>query len=310
MSEPTVTGIGMSIMGGSPNLDDLARKLDEMAPMDVDAVELSAFEDDVIVGGRILPDRLKRYRQICEARPFRYTVHGPLRSNLMDPEHVDLHKQVCGAFLEFTAAIGAEVEVHHTGIMPSGPAWLVEEYHAREAAALAELGEKAKSLGIRIAVECLFAEQCENYTATPARLAEEIRAVGNDHVVATLDFSHAYIQCNYRGLDYLEEIKQFAPVVGHLHIHDSFGRPTTLPPTAFGEAVAYGQGDLHMPIGWGDLPWDRILPELPFGPQAIAMLEVRRRWWSEIDHTLSEVRRFRDIINTAAERRADFSQAA
>ncbi len=301
MTEPTVTGIGMSVMGGCPDLDDLARALDRIGEMgDIDAVELAAFDDDVIVGGRIIDHRLKRYREICAARPFRYTVHGPLRSNLMDPHHLDLHKQVVSKFLEFTAAIGAEVEVHHTGIMPDGPAWLIDEYHQRETDALAELGELAKSLDILMAVECLFIENGGTYTATPSRLAAQITAVGNDHVVGTLDFSHAYIRCTYEGIDFLDEIKAFAPVVQHLHIHDSFGQPTTLKTIAQGEAVAYGQGDLHMPLGWGDLPWDDILPELTFRPDTIAMLEVRRRWWSEIDATLNEVRGFRDIINTSA----------
>lgn len=299
MATQTVTGVGMSVMGGSPNLDDLARTLDDIgAKGGIDAVELAAFDDDIVVGGRILPHRLKRYREICAARPFRYTVHGPLRSNLMDPEHIGLHKQVCRAFLEVTAAVGGEVEVHHTAIMPGGPAWLIDEYHARETAALAELGEVAEALDITLAVECLFIEDARFYTATPSRLAAQVTAVANDHVGATLDFSHAYIRCNFLGLDFLAELKAFAPVVRHLHIHDSFGRPSTLAPTgAFGEAVAYGQGDLHMPLGWGDLPWDRVLPELSFPPGIIAMLEIRRRWWSEIDATLAEVRRFRDLIN-------------
>ena len=100
------------------------------------------------------------------------------------------------------------------------------------------------------------------------------------------------------------------PVVKHLHIHDSFGRASTLEPTgAFGEAVAYGQGDLHMPLGWGDLPWDAVLPQLSFQPGIIAMLEIRRRWWSEIDATLAEVRRFRDLIN-ANNRHGNLESAA
>lgn len=300
MSEATISGIGMSVMGGSPNLDDLARRLDFIGPLGVDAVELSAFDDDIVVGGRILPERLRRYRQICESRPFRYTVHGPLRSNLMDPAHLDLQMQVCRAFLDLTAAVGAEVEVHHTGIMPNGPAWLIDDYHARETAALAALGDHAAGLGITVAVECLFIEQGAFYTASPSRLGRQIRAVGHQHVVGTLDFSHAYIQCNFHGLDFLSEIKAFAPVVGHLHIHDSFGRPTSLNPPLTGEAVSYGQGDLHMPLGWGDLPWDRVLPQLRIRPQAIAMLEIKERWWSEIDASIAEVRRFRDLLNASA----------
>lgn len=67
-----------------------------------------------------------------------------------------------------------------------------------------------------------------------------------------------------------------APVTGHLHVHDSFGRPlgshrTYLPQ----EDAALGLGDLHIPLGWGDIDWDVIFSELIFLPGAVLIMEIR-----------------------------------
>jgi hypothetical protein len=32
------------------------------------------------------------------------------------------------------------------------------------------------------------------------------------------------------------------------------------------ERIAFGQGDLHLPMGWGDIPWAEILPACRSGP--------------------------------------------
>ena len=64
------------------------------------------------------------------------------------------------------------------------------------------------------------------YTADPARLAAELRAVDHPHVVGTLDVSHSYIMTTFRGTRSRRRSQAFAPVTGHFHLHDSFGRPT------------------------------------------------------------------------------------
>lgn len=112
------------------------------------------------------------------------------------------------------------------------------------------------------------------HTALPSRLAREIEAIGHPNVRACLDFSHAAIRCNAQGADFLAEVKALARYARHLHIHDSFGDPFQLRPHSRSERVAYGLDDLHLPIGWGNLPWQQIMAEAEFEPDVIFNLEL------------------------------------
>ena len=68
-----------------------------------------------------------------------------------------------------------------------------------------------------------------------------------------------------------------APVSGHMHLHDSFGRPTTVRKFySDAERVAYGMGDLHLPLGWGAIPFETLLPGKPFLPGTVMIVELPR----------------------------------
>ena len=294
---PIVSGIGFSTPTGQGDLAALDDGLARIADLGVEYAELSLFGEDVIVGGRVEPQRLERLRRICQRHPLRYTVHGAIVGNLMDRAHLHLHKQVCRAMIELTAAIGGQVLVQHTGRVPSRSMVQHEADHALERACLEELGEFARPLGVRIAVENLFIEDGSLYTADPQRLAAEIAAIGHPNVCGTLDFSHAYIMATYRGLDFAEVVRTFAPYVNHLHVHDSFGRPRTMACSTTAEALAYGLGDLHLPIGWGDIPWDQVLPGLPLRRGTVMIVELFSRYWSELASCAAAARRLQALIN-------------
>ena len=50
----------------------------------------------------------------------------------------------------------------------------------------------------------------------------------------------------------------------HIHMHDSFGNIETIPAYIDAEKTSYGQGDLHLPLGWGDIPFEKIFSEIKF----------------------------------------------
>ena len=60
-----------------------------------------------------------------------------------------------------------------------------------------------------------------------------------------------------------------------------------------------GIGDLHMPLGWGDIDWDTIFGELDFLPDTVMMMEIGPRYRSEQPESL---RRARELacLDTAA----------
>jgi hypothetical protein len=62
------------------------------------------------------------------------------------------------------------------------------------------------------------------------------------------------------------------------------------------EHVAYGMGDLHLPIGWGSVPYDALLTDLPIRPGSAAVLELAGRYDTELEASLAETGRIADRI--------------
>ena len=170
----------------------------------------------------------------------------------------------------------------------------------KERELLREMGDIAAGCGVKLAVETLFVEDARTYTPDPVRLAREIAAIDHPNVCGLLDFSHAHIMAQFRGLDYGDTLEAFAPQANHLHVHDSLGRPTSIDGFyRFAERIAFGMGDLHLPIGWGDIPWDAILPRLPLRRGTVMIVELPERHFAELDQCAASARRFRDMINRA-----------
>lgn len=297
----TIAGFGFCTDEVRPDLSGLDDQLARIEATGASHCELSLYELDLIVGGRVLPERRRLLERICARRALEYTVHGVLTVNFMDEAHLELHKAVCRAMLELCDAVGASVMAHHPGKIPAVPAAQLERLHAIERDALREMGDVAAGYGVKIAVENLFVEDAGTYTPDPVRLAREVAEIDHPNVCGLLDFSHAYIMTSFRGMDFRQALEAFAPVVNHLHVHDSFGRPRTIRAFfRFAEQIAFGMGDLHLPMGWGDIPWDDILPRLRFRPGTVMIVELPERYWAELDQCAATARRFMETINAAS----------
>lgn len=255
------------------DLSDLDRILSDIAATGAGVAELSLCGADLIAGGKPLTPMIDKLQAICARHDLAYTVHGPLSANLMDRRALDWHKAAIKTMLEISGLIDAKIMVLHTGRPPAATADDIEHLHDMERDALRELGDVAGQHGITLALENLWVASSALYTASPARLAEHIKAIDHDHVGGTLDISHAYLQTTHLGLDFVEQIEAFAEVTYHLHIHDSFGRPGDRTPFA-SEQLAFGIGDLHLPIGWGDIDWRTILPKLVVRQDSVFLIEL------------------------------------
>ncbi|SEQ58301.1 Sugar phosphate isomerase/epimerase [Devosia sp. YR412] len=272
-------------------LFSLEADLRRLADIGVDTVELGLTSVDLISGGRILPERLERLVAITSQFDFRYTVHGLVSSNFMDPDTAVFQMQAAKALVEVCDRIDARILVQHGGALRADQLHQRAEADVREREALTELGDFARPYGVRIAFENIFTTEPGQYRQTPAEVAETVKAVNHSNVVALIDFSHAYIESTYKGLNFREQIAAMAPVTGHLHVHDSFGRPQAFY-KAFHpqENTAMGIGDLHMPLGWGDIDWDWIFTELDFLPNTVMMMEIGPRHRSEQPESLRRAR--------------------
>ena len=290
MSNIIATGFNAASSNGE--IQSLGDDLRALADIGVDTVELGVTTLDLIAGGRIIKDRAERLVALTKEFDFRYTVHGLVSSNFMDPATCRYQIDAAKALVEICDRIGARILVQHGGCLRAEQIFDRAAADLREREALLELAEFAKPYGVRIALENIFTTEPGQYRQTPAEVAETVKAVNHAHVVALIDFSHAYIESTYRGLNFREQIAAMAPVAGHLHLHDSFGRPQGFyKGYHLQENTAMGIGDLHMPLGWGDIDWEGIFSELEFLPGTVAMMEIGARYRAEQPESLERARK-------------------
>jgi len=276
--------IGTGFNAGSTNgeFESLEKELRILSEIGVDTVELGLTSLDLIAGGRIIEERADRLVALTKQFDFRYTVHGLVSSNFMEPETCRYQLDAAKALAQICDRIGAGILVQHGGNLRAEQIMERAEADAREREALFELAEFCKPYGVRVAFENIFTTEPGQYRQTPTQIAETVKTIGHPNLVALIDFSHAYIESTYRGLNFREELRAMAPVAGHLHVHDSFGRPQAFyKGYHVQENTALGIGDLHMPLGWGDIDWEDIFSELTFLPGTVLMMEIGRRYHAE-----------------------------
>lgn len=299
MTNPSLLGVGLSIPCEHPNYADLGGNIEAALARGVAYIELPLHRFDMIVGGRILKNRLAEVVKIVADRTTKTTLHGHLGINLMeDPHLLPLHLDVLKANIACAQALGSIHLVIHSGFCRPQMGAAIELAYERQREALLSVADMARDAGVVICVECIFTYDHARHTALPSRLAEELSLINHPNVRATFDVSHGYIHCGQMGVDFLEEAKALAPFSKHLHLHDSFGTPKDFWTFTLTEDLAFGVGDLHLPMGWGTIPWDAIAEECVFPAAVVGDIELQGRFWSELDETISRARAFSTSLKT------------
>lgn len=292
--ETAIPSTGYSV----PNLGDyaltqLGPALDEAVSLHAEFVELPLYALDIIAQGRVLPARLKLVKEHTSTRPLRYTVHGPAGLNFFrDTLPLSVQRNVFRAGLEIAAELNAIHFVIHSGIQQGPEPHDLEALYARQRDILAEFGDIAQNLGVTIVVENVFPGAAVCQTALPSRLAQEITAIDHPAVRACLDFSHAMLNSNRHGASFVDEAAALAPLAKQCHIHNSFGQLTFFSTYHRAERLAFGEGDLHMPPGLGNIPWDVLFDRLTFPASAVFILELAPHYWSDLAAAYATVRAF------------------
>jgi sugar phosphate isomerase/epimerase len=331
---------GIGINAHSPRLDGSLEVLEHdlalFQRVGFDYAEIPVHGVDAILNGRLNLRQVRRIKEVLANFDLRYTVHCSDWLNLMTVEELPLHKRIFGANIDFTAEIGAEILVYHSGQVELGNEYLgsaaftedllslphrvlVEERKRREQETLAELAELAKEKGVVICVENATPRIDEealwemarrlrvkgvdpfrriapdkdfaiyNYGGGIDRLVEQVKGVDKENVGITFDFGHAYIASRYYCFDFLESIELARPLIKHVHIHDDFGKPAGLDRRQI-MLLSQGKGDLHMPIGWGEIPYREVFSRLD-GYEGVLMLELEPRYMPYYAEVLQDTRR-------------------
>ncbi len=273
-----VRGAGFSTwISDEGNFDQLRAEIGKAAALGMEFTEIPLFMLDLIAGGRVLPAQVRRLKEVTAGQGVGYTAHGPIALNLAAPaDMLPRHMAVAKATIEVAAEIGAVHLVFHSGqVRGEGvDAAGIEAAYAQQRECLASLGDFAASHSLILAVENVLPLERGCTTALPSRVAREIETIGHPNVRACLDVSHAAVLCTAEGADFFAEAKALARVARHVHVHNSFGDPVRLFTFVRAERVAFGLGDLHLPIGWGNLPWQELMDTLDFEADVIFNLEL------------------------------------
>jgi len=251
-------------------------------------VEIPAAGLDVIARGRIIRKRLERVKELLSNYNFRYTVHAPDVINLKIKTN-PWHYQVMEATIEFAGEINAEVVVYHYGEVDHSIDVPERVQRKTEIVALRELADLAKEKGVVIGVE--------NVGHPVSEVLKLVRAVNHPNVKLVIDVGHLFIVSNYTGIDFYDELKKGLPYAVELHLSDNFGEsPQTYQKIPDVEAFrfVYGIGDLHLPIGEGDIPYNkvfRIIRESGFDGIVILEINSMDRFADEYADSLNLLRR-------------------
>ena len=254
------------------DIDRLRRDLEAIQQAGFDAAEIPVHGVDAIVNGELRKPRVSQVRHVLNGFDLEYSVHAPDHLNLRDFEYPEVHRRVFSAGVEFAAEIGAKILVYHYGSL-KGKNGNLTEAEAREIEMddLVDLARLATPEGVTICIE--------NVDASLIHLSKLVENVSEESVRLCCDVSHSYLNATTLGYDFLRAIKAAKPLVQHVHVNDNFGRgkPGVVPP--YIEAMPLGIGDLHLPVGWGTIPYADVVRILR-GYEGMYVLELHERFFS------------------------------
>ena len=87
-----------------------------------------------------------------------------------------------------------------------------------------------------------------------------------------------------------------APLAEHIHMRDSFGILQQMPTYIGAEASYYGFGDLHLPLGWGDIPFAKVVESLKFPENINLNFELSSRYEKYWQQNIIEERQILEKI--------------
>ena len=255
------------------DLRRLERELITIEEAGADCAELVLHGLDVVIGGRLVPERLRQVREILGRRSLRYTLHLPYELNLLDPEASALYEGVFQAGIRLAREIGCGVIVYHAGYA----AGTAEVLQAREAEILNRLLGAADDLMICMENGPFYAPGFFSAGSSAENMVRFCHLIDRPNFRLTFDVGHNFL-CN-RGdaKALLADAELLLPFVAHVHLHDNFGIPLRMEDKGYSHRIACGAGDLHLPLGWGGIPFGPLLDI--FQPyRGIFVLEIEKRF--------------------------------
>ncbi len=275
------------------SLKALQRDLIAFQGFGLTAVEISIHGLDAVRNGCLDRRRTAEIQKILADFPFAYSTHAPNPLNLMDHHCPGKHHDVLLASLEFTSAIDARCMVYHPGrYLPEeqfaikGPLNRTPQQQQAFLLHEAELLQKAADAFPETIIAMENARPYLHhspycYAEIPQVLATQIKQINRNNVRMTLDFGHLHLSTKFYNLDMLDEVRCVAPFIAHCHVHDNFGHSVYATEKIQTHQIPFGKGDSHMPVGWGNIPFNALLAEFIHNYDGLLICELRSRYFEQ-----------------------------
>ncbi len=285
------------------SLPRLQRGLDALQGHGFRAVELPVHGIDAVKNGRLDHPRAVAVRDLLAGYDFQYSVHSPDPINLMDQSEPDLHIDVLRASIEFSLLINAAVLVYHPGRFYPEELFMLYQKQDVSADKKRTLLDREAQILQTIADEYPEVTICmENsrpylfhspycYAERLGALADQMERISRKSVMINLDFGHLYLSAKHYGFDPVAEAEAARRYIGHTHIHDNFGRVVFHHEKQQTRLVPFGRGDCHMPVGWGEIPFQEILSAFIEGYEGMFMMELRGRYFECVSESRDNLKR-------------------
>lgn len=304
----------------SGDLRRLEQALARIKELGYAQVEMDVSLYGFVIDGKIRQAQFEAFCSVLKNFDFRYSIHSPNRLNLAyDPRH-ELSRSILLRQIEICRAIGGTRVVYHSGLESlSDVAHGVRrtlltdkelrEGERREVQAFKELAPIAADAGVVVCMENGDSHQWEHtviasfdlpretllkYHARldPQNVVRQLEEIDHPNVAMTLDIAHLHIAAHDMGFDYLKAVETAAPWAKHLHVNDNFGRLDRGYGTE-SDRWAYGEADIHLPPGWGSIPYREVLARLPDYEGAL-ILEIKPGFRDHLGECLSTMKRLVD----------------
>jgi sugar phosphate isomerase/epimerase len=309
-------GIGAEPPGFNSRLSALEKMLDDYAGFGFRLVELDPAWFGVIIAGELRTPQVERIVGVLRNFDLRYSVHGLERLNLAyDPRH-ELCRAIMLAQIEFCRRVGAHTLVYHSGLQALGDVGRgvrlslltdeeLAEGAAREVAAFKDIAPVAADAGVTIGMENGDPHLWEytvldKFNRPRAELVKhhprlrvgpmvrQLEAIDHPNVGMTLDIAHLHLAAREIGFDYLDAVSEAAPWVRHLHVNDNFGILDRGIDSEI-DRWAFGEADVHLPPGWGRIPYPDVFARLP-DYQGDLILEIKAGFYDHLPEVLADMR--------------------
>ena len=274
-------GINIDARRIDGNPETLKHDLDTIERLGFDVAEIPVNGVDAIVNGILKKDRVAQVKEVLRQFHLEYTVHAPSALNLQDLRYPETQRRVFESCIEFTSAIGAEKLVYHQGKLIRGGEGngeiAPEEAYEMEVEALIDLAHLAEERGVMICVE--------NVYSSITHLVRLVRDVGMANVGICYDFGHSFINSRRIGYDFFRSIQLAKPYICHTHVQDNFGKGELEElglKTPYIEGMTMGIGDLHLPPGWGSIPFEKVF-RLMEGYTGVYLVELHQRFFFKFE---------------------------